>query len=62
MRGQANSWAGFAARALVLATVLLSVTAARAQSPVATLGGTVLDENGAVVPSVEITVLNLSTA
>ncbi len=33
-----------------------------AQSPAATLGGTVLDENGAVVPSVEITVLSLSTA
>lgn len=46
----------------LLAALLLSCAAARAQSPAATLGGTVLDENGAVVPSVEITVLNLSTA
>ncbi len=36
--------------------------ASGAQSPSATLGGTVLDENGAVVPVVEITVLNLSIA
>ncbi len=46
----------------LLAALLLSAPAARAQSPAATLGGTVLDENGAVVPAVEITVLNLSTA
>lgn len=59
---EANSWAGFAARALLLAAALLLVPAARAQSPAATLGGTVLDENGSVVPAVEITVLNLSTA
>lgn len=39
-----------------------AVAAAAAQSPAATLGGTVWDENGAVVPSVEITVLNLSIA
>src|SRR5215203_7523913 len=62
MRVRAHKWVGFAARALALAAALLCVTAARAQSPAATLGGTVLDENGAVVPSVEITVLNLSTA
>ena len=62
MSGQANKWVGFAARALVLAVALTLAPAARAQSPAATLGGTVLDENGAVVPSVEITVLNLSTA
>ncbi len=62
MTCKANKRVGFAARALVLASVLLSVTAVRAQSPAATLGGTVLDENGAVVPAVEITVLNLSTA
>src|SRR5918999_5324864 len=62
MKGKANRWVGFAARALVLAAVLVCVPAARAQSPAATLGGTVLDENGAVVPAVEITVLNLSTA
>src|SRR5215212_10840825 len=43
-------------------TLLLPAPASRAQSPAATLGGTVLDENGAVVPAVEITVLNLSTA
>jgi hypothetical protein len=58
----ADRWVGFAARALVLAAFVWCVPAARAQSPAATLGGTVLDENGAVVPGVEITVLNLSTA
>jgi hypothetical protein len=58
----ADKWGGFAARALALAALLLFAPAGRAQSPAATLGGTVLDENGAVVPSVEITVLNLSTA
>ncbi|MDT5272519.1 MAG: hypothetical protein QOH49_4705 [Acidobacteriota bacterium] len=62
MKGKTNRWVGFAARALVLAAVLMLVPATRAQSPAATLGGTVLDENGAVVPAVEITVLNLSTA
>jgi hypothetical protein len=48
----------------LLASVSVSgcVPAARAQSPAATLGGTVLDENGAVVPAVEIVVLNLGTA
>src|ERR1044072_1249075 len=55
-----NRWG---VRALsLLAALLLSCAAARAQSPAATLGGTVLDENGAVVAAVEITVLNLSTA
>ncbi|MET0649674.1 MAG: carboxypeptidase-like regulatory domain-containing protein [Pyrinomonadaceae bacterium] len=62
MTGKTNKWVGLAARALVLAALSLLVPAARAQSPAATLGGTVLDENGAVVPAVEITVLNLSTA
>src|SRR5215207_5380660 len=62
MADKADRWVGFAARALVLAAALMFVPAARAQSPAATLGGTVLDENGAVVPAVEITVLNLSTA
>jgi hypothetical protein len=62
MAGKADKRVGFAARALVLTSVLLFVPPARAQSPAATLGGTVLDENGAVVPAVEITVLNLSTA
>src|SRR5215208_5679266 len=62
MAGKAYKRVGFAARALSLAAVLACVPAARTQSPAATLGGTVLDENGAVVPSVEITVLNLSTA
>jgi hypothetical protein len=47
-----------AARRFVLAALLLGCAAARAQSPAATLGGTVLDENAAV----EITVLSLSTA
>ena len=49
-------------RGILLAALLLLAAPARAQSPAATLGGTVLDENGAVVPAVEITVLNLSTA
>src|SRR5215211_4241510 len=62
MTGTADKWVGFGARALVLAAVLSCVPSARAQSPAATLGGTVLDENGAVVPAVEITVLSLSTA
>ena len=35
---------------------------ARAQSPTAALAGTVLDEAGAVVPAVNVTVLNLATA
>ena len=48
--------------AVLLCALMLSTAAAGAQSPAATLGGTVLDENGAVVPAVEITVLNLSTA
>src|SRR5918999_5301135 len=62
MVGKANKWVGYAVRALALAALCVCVPAARAQSPAATLGGTVLDENGAVVPAVEITVLNLSTA
>ncbi len=54
---------GRLARGLALAALVLSAAVAvRAQSPAATLGGTVLDENGAVVPEVEITVLSLSTA
>src|SRR5918997_2430114 len=48
-----------AAAALV---VLLLGAHARAQSATATLTGAVLDEAGAVVPRVQITVLNLSTA
>src|SRR5215213_5654487 len=62
MACKASRWVGFAAWALVLAAVCVCVPAARAQSPAATLGGTVLDENGAVVPSLELAVLNLSTA
>src|SRR5262245_59814879 len=34
----------------------------RAQSATATLGGTILDETGAVIPGANITLLNLSTA
>ncbi|HEX8138838.1 MAG TPA: TonB-dependent receptor [Pyrinomonadaceae bacterium] len=41
--------------------VLLSTTA-YAQAAAATLGGTVVDEAGAVIPGVQITLLNLSTA
>src|ERR1044072_4413627 len=62
MTGKAHKRVRFVARALALAALLMCVPTAHAQSPAATLGGTVLDENGAVVPSVEITVLNLSTA
>src|SRR5688500_4602931 len=62
MTTRANRRVASLARGLVLAALSLFATAARAQSPAATLGGTVLDENGAVVPSVEITVLSLSTA
>ncbi len=63
MRTKANR-RGEGARGLLLAAALLlaAVSSARAQSPSATLAGTVLDENGAVVPAVEITVLSLSTA
>ena len=64
MKTMANRRGDKAARGLLPAAVvlLLLAGAARAQSPAATLGGTVLDENGAVVPAVEITVLSLSTA
>src|ERR1044072_2444235 len=62
MKTRANMRGDCAARTLVLAALLLLAAAARAQSPAATLAGTVIDERGAVVPSVEITVLNLSTA
>jgi hypothetical protein len=51
-----NSW-------LALALVLLFCCApATAQSSSATLSGIVIDEGGAVVPAVEITVFNLDTA
>src|SRR5438067_6700523 len=62
MKTEGNRRGDCAARALWLAALLLLAASARAQSPAATLSGTVLDERGAVVPSVEITVLNLSTA
>src|SRR5215218_3120728 len=62
MMSNANRRGCRAARWLLLAALWLTAPAARAQSPAATLGGTVLDENGAVVPGVEITVLSLSTA
>ena len=63
MATRANRRRGGAGRALLVAALfLLPGAAARAQSPAATLGGTVLDESGAVVPAVEITALNLSTA
>jgi carboxypeptidase family protein len=39
--------------------VLALSTLARAQSTTATLGGTVFDETGAVVPNVQVTVVNL---
>src|ERR1044072_2683380 len=62
MKTRANMRGDCAARTLVLAALLLLAAAARAQSPAATLAGTVIDERGAVVPSVQITVWTLSTA
>jgi Carboxypeptidase regulatory-like domain len=62
MKTSANRRCDCAARTLLLAALLLLAAPSRAQSPAATLAGTVIDERGAVVPSVEITVLNLSTA
>ena len=38
------------------------IATAYAQSPTATLGGTIVDETDAVVPDVKITVFNLATA
>ena len=57
----------FALRALLLGGFLLltahcSLLTAVAQSTSATLSGTVEDQNGAVVPGVEITVLNVETS
>jgi hypothetical protein len=51
-----------AALLLVVAGAGRSVYVAAARSPTATLNGSVLDERGHVVPGVEITALNLSTA
>ncbi|HYN86707.1 MAG TPA: carboxypeptidase regulatory-like domain-containing protein [Pyrinomonadaceae bacterium] len=47
---------------VALAACGAAASPARAQTATATLGGSVLDEAGAVLPGVEITVLNLSTA
>src|SRR5260370_24289726 len=47
---------------LLLALCALPFAVALGQSATATLSGTVRDQNGAVVPGVSITVLNLSTA
>src|SRR6266542_80656 len=58
-------------RPFVLSTLLFACSllvlcalpsAARGQSATATLSGTVVDQNGAVLPSAEITVENISTA
>lgn len=49
-------------RTILLLTVLLCFRVVVAQSTSATLSGTVIDEAGAVIPAVEITVLNLETA
>src|SRR6266498_1038191 len=58
-------------RPFVLSTLLFACSllvlcalpsAAHGQSATATLSGTVVDQNGAVVPSAEITVENISTA
>jgi hypothetical protein len=47
---------------LAAAAAVLHPSTAHAQSASATLSGTVTDEAGAVIPTVNITVLNLSTA
>src|SRR5260370_12635779 len=57
----------FTARCLLVPCLLLLAAhclllTAFGQSATATLSGTVTDQNGAVVPGVSITVLNLSTA
>ena len=53
----------FALRSLVLlALCALPFAVAHGQSTTATLSGTVTDQNGAVVPAVEITVENIGTA
>src|SRR6266480_6328168 len=46
---------------LALVTCCLAVVAAFGQSGTATLSGTVVDPNGAVVPGAEITILNSAT-
>ncbi|HEV7377884.1 MAG TPA: TonB-dependent receptor [Pyrinomonadaceae bacterium] len=54
----------FISRRLFIVAILLVVVwmTASAQSSTATLSGTVMDETGAVIPAVNITLLNLSTA
>src|SRR5260370_29696603 len=52
----------FALRSLLLlALCALHFAVAQAQSATATLSGTVVDQNGAVVPGVTITIINAST-
>jgi len=61
-----NQHSPFALRSLLLASVLLALCAlpfaAHAQTATATLSGTVVDQNGAVVPDAAITVENIGTA
>ncbi len=57
----------FAVRALLLSALLLltahcSLLTAMGQSATATLSGTVVDQNGAVVPGAEVKILNPATA
>ena len=69
-RTGSNYQRGFVATAATLCAVVLTACAllcgcalpARAQSPTATLSGTVSDEAGAFVPGVRLTLLNLNTA
>jgi len=60
-----NSVSPIARRAMIAGLVLLAAScvlpAAFAQSASATLSGTVTDQNGAVVPSAEITIINKAT-
>src|SRR6185312_12150371 len=47
---------------VVTMAILMVSGIARAQSSTATLSGIVMDETGAVIPAVNLTLLNLSTA
>ena len=54
--------AASAAFILIVQNSEIGILNARAQSATATLSGTVIDESGAFIPSVNITLLNLGTA
>jgi hypothetical protein len=62
MSSRETTTGSFMGRAFLFAALLACASVARAQSPSATLSGTVSDEAGAVVTGAQITLLNLSTA